>query len=298
MQFMKRIFLVVITNILVMLTIGVVLALLLAFFPDLAKLGMGYGDLMVLAILWGFGGAFASLLLSKTMAKWMSGVEVIDPATATGDARWLVQTVQRLADKAGIAMPEVGIWDSPEVNAFCTGPTKNSSLVAVSTGILRHMSKDELEGVLAHEISHAANGDMVTMTLVQGVVNSFVIFFSFVIARLLFRDRDGRGGGIAEFFVRQTLQVVLSLVAYVAVIAPFSRWREYRADAGGARLAGKQRMINALAALADSHRIPQPAGDPALATMKIDAGKGTSLFATHPSIEDRIARLRQMQGVF
>ncbi len=296
MQFMKRIFLVLVTNILVMLTIGVLLYILMGFFPALQQ--TGYGNLMILASVWGFGGAFASLLLSKVMAKWMSGVEVIDPATASGDERWLVQTVQRLADKAGIDMPEVGIWDSPEINAFCTGPTKNSSLVAVSTGILRQMNKDELEGVLAHEISHAANGDMVTMTLVQGVVNSFVIFFSFILARILLRRGGGEGhGGFAEYMLRNVLQMVLSLVAFVAVIAPFSRWREYRADAGGGRLAGKQRMINALAALADSHRIPQPSGDPAMATMKIDGGVA-SMFSTHPAIEDRIARLKQMQGVF
>jgi heat shock protein HtpX len=294
MQFMKRLFLVMVTNILVMLTIGVLMYVLMQYFPALQA--YGYGQLMIIAVVWGFGGAIVSLMLSRVMAKWMGGMRIIKPSTAQGDERWLVQTVHRLAEKAGITtMPEVGIWDSPEINAFCTGPGKNSSLVAVSTGILRHMNKDELEGVLAHEISHAGNGDMVTMTLIQGVVNSFVIFFSFIIARILMKRGDNdSGGGLAEFMVRQVLQIVLSLVAYVAVIAPFSRWREYRADAGGAQLAGRQKMIAALQALLDSQRIPQPAGDPAMATMMIRSS-AKELFSTHPRLEDRIARLRQAQ---
>jgi heat shock protein HtpX len=291
MQLVKRILLFMLTNILVMLTIGVVVAVLMAFFPQLK--GFGYSNVMVMSAIWGFGGAFISLLLSKVMAKWMSGLQVIDPATATGDERWLVQTVARLSEKAGIDMPEVGIWDSPEINAFCTGPTKNSSLVAVSTGIMARMSKDELEGVLGHEISHAANGDMVTMTLVQGVVNSFVIFFSFALTQILRgRDENDRGGGFGDFMIRSLLQMVLSLVAHVVIIAPFSRWREFRADRGGAQLTGKHKMIAALEALADSHRLPQPAGDPALATMKIDSGGVQALFSTHPPLEERIAALR------
>jgi heat shock protein HtpX len=299
MQFLKRIFLFALTNILVMISIGVLLYVLMQFFPALAQ--AGYGNLIILSGVWGFGGAIVSLLMSRVMAKWFQGVQVINPDMATGDERWLVQTVYKLAAEAGITtMPEVGIWDSPEVNAFCTGPSKNSALVAVSTGILARMSKDELEGVLGHELSHAANGDMVTMTLVQGVVNSFVIFFSFVIAQMLFRrdrddDRGGFGRGMMEYMVRNVLQMVLSLIAYVAIIAPFSRWREFRADAGGARLAGKQKMIAALEALADSHRLPLPAGaagDPALATMKIDSRQVQALFATHPSLEERIAALR------
>jgi heat shock protein HtpX len=230
----------------------------------------------------------------------MQGVQVIDPATATGDERWLLQTVHKLAANAGITtMPEVGVWDSPEVNAFCTGPSKNRSLVAVSTGILARMSKDELEGVLAHEISHAANGDMVTMTLVQGVVNSFVIFASWIIARAILRGGDKEeGGGFMEYMLRNVLQIVLSLLAYVAIIAPFSRWREFRADAGGARLAGKAKMIAALSALQDSFRLPQQAaGDPAMATMKISASSRASMFSTHPSLEERIEALKKMTVV-
>jgi heat shock protein HtpX len=296
MRFLRNVFFLIVTNVLVMLGIGVLLAVLMMFFPILRQ--TGYTELIILSTMWGFAGAIGSLLLSRVMAKWMHGVQLIDPQNATADERWLLQTVYRLAQSAGIStMPEVGIWDSPEVNAFCTGPTKNRALVAVSTGILARMDKNELEGVLGHELSHAANGDMVTMTLVQGVVNSFVIFFSFVISQALFRrgdDERGYGRSFGEYMVRNVLQMVLSMVAYVAVIAPLSRWREFRADAGSAQLAGKSKMIAALEALADSHRLPQPAGDPALAAMKIDNRAMSVLFSTHPPLEERIARLRQL----
>jgi heat shock protein HtpX len=296
MKFMKRIFLLVATNILIMLALGVIWELVIAFVPSLG--GTETGSLMALALVWGFGGAFISLLLSKRFAKWFQGVRVIDPERASLDERWLISTVHNLAREAGITgMPEVGIWDSPEVNAFCTGASKNSSLVAVSTGILQRMSHDELEGVLAHELTHAANGDMVTMTLVQGTVNSFVIFFSFILARLLVRgnNRD-RGGSFLEFFTRMVLQVALSSLAAVLIVCPFSRWREFRADAGGARLAGKNKMIAALQALQDTFRLPQgsPAAHPALDTMKISDNRKASLFSTHPSLDDRIEALRKL----
>jgi heat shock protein HtpX len=295
MGFLKRFLLVVATNILIMIALGIIYAVVLMFFPGLG--GIDNGPLMVLAVVWGFGGAFISLALSKQFAKWFQGVRVIDPNTASGDELWLVSTVHNLAREAGITgMPEVGIWDSPEVNAFCTGFSKNSSLVAVSTGILYRMNKDELEGVLAHELSHAANGDMVTMTLVQGVVNSFVIFFSFILARLLVRGNDrNRGGSWMEYLVRMVLQIALSTLAAVVIVYPFSRWREYRADAGGARLAGKAKMIGALQALQDTFRLPQgaPQASPALATMKINGGRA-SLFSTHPSLDDRIEALRKL----
>jgi len=296
-NFMKRIFLVVVTNILIMLALGVVWELVLVFVPGLR--GMENGSLLALSLVWGFGGAFISLLLSKQFAKWFQGVRIIDLNQASPDERWLIQTVRKLADQAGIRMPEVGIWDSPEVNAFCTGASKNSSLVAVSTGILQRMNHDELEGVLAHELSHASNGDMVTMTLVQGVVNSFVIFFSFILARLLVRGNDrNRGGSFMESITRMILQMALSWLAAVLIVFPFSRWREFRADAGGARLAGKAKMIAALQALQDTFRLPQGAtpveAHPALATMKISSGKRGSMFSTHPSLDDRIEALRRL----
>ena len=199
---------------------------------------------------------------------------------------------------------EVGVWVSDEINAFCTGPSRNNSLVAVSSGILRRMSHDELEGVLAHELTHASNGDMVTLTLVQGVVNTFVVFLSFIVTNLLAnalqgnRDRRDERPGFLDFFLRQIIfQAVSALIglgAYLVIIAPFSRWREFRADAGGAKLAGKGKMIAALQALQDSFRLPQPSADPAMAAMKISAPKQASLFSTHPSLDERIEALRRL----
>jgi heat shock protein HtpX len=232
---------------------------------------------------------------------------MIDPATAVGEERELLQMVARIANRAGIEMPEVGIYESPEINAFCTGPTKNDSLVAVSTGLLRRMDKAELEGVLAHEISHAANGDMVTMTLVTGVVNTLVLLISMVLTTLLASQLRGdrREEGWGDYFLRQFIfslvQGIVGLLAAVTVVLPFSRWREYRADAGGAALVGKSKMIGALEALRDNFRLPRPAlaaaeaaGDPALATFKISSLKADSLFSSHPSLDDRIERLRKM----
>jgi heat shock protein HtpX len=303
MSFIKRYFLFFLTNLLVLAMVALVLGVLSAFVPAIRE--SGYGQLLVISGLFGFGGAFVSLALSKWMAKRMQGIQVIDPTTATVDARWLVDTVHRLAKDAGITeMPEVGYWTSDEINAFCTGSSANNSLVAVSTGILNRMSRSELEGVLGHELSHASNGDMVTMTLIQGVVNTFVFFLSFIVTNVLAnalsgnrRDRDDRPG-FMDFFLRQIIfnvvQVAVGTAAYVAIIAPFSRHREFRADAGGARLAGRDKMIAALAALQDSFRLPQPAAEPALAAMKISSPGRASLFSTHPSLEERIEALRKL----
>ncbi len=297
MQFMKRIFMLVLANILIMVALDIVYTIVISLFPGLQVIANG--PLIVLSLVWGFGGAFLSLALSKQFAKWFQGVRVIDPDRAGPEERWLISTVHSLAREAGITtMPEVGIWDSPEVNAFCTGPTKNSALVAVSTGILQRMDRDELQGVLGHELSHAANGDMVTMTLIQGVVNSFVIFASFILARLLVRGDDRRrGDSFLEMVVRWVLEITLSLLANLVIVYPYSRWREYRADAGGARLAGKARMIAALRALQDTFRVPVPqgaGGHPALASFKISGRPRSALWSTHPSLEDRIAALERL----
>ena len=297
----KRVVLFLAVNLLVMLALSIVLGIATAFFPALGQNGLG--SLIFIGTLFGFGGAIISLLISKWSAKRGLGVQVIDPATASGDERWLLQTVYKLAKEAGLTgMPEVGIWDSPEVNAFCTGPSKNDSLVAVSTGILRTMNKDELEGVLGHELTHAANGDMVTMTLIQGVVNSFVLIASMIITNALRGDRDDNRG-FSGFLMRQlvfnVVNTVLGLLAFVVVVGPFSRLREFRADAGGAALAGKAKMIAGLKALQDLHRIPQPVQgpqDPNLATLMLDGGR-SSWFSTHPSLEARIARLQALPAV-
>jgi heat shock protein HtpX len=243
------------------------------------------------------GGAFISLGLSKVMAKWTMGVKVIDPASAEPGARELVNTVHNLARAAGLPkMPEVGVYDSPEVNAFATGPTRSRALVAVSTGLLQRMGQREVEGVLGHEITHVANGDMVTMTLVQGVINVFVMFFARVIAfavvQFMRGDRDRGGSWGLQYLITFVLEIVLSLLGAIAVSA-FSRWREFRADAGGARLAGRESMISALQALQRSTELVDTRQQ-ALATLKIAGKRGglALLFASHPPLEERIERLR------
>lgn len=291
MQMIKRVFLFILTNILVITTIGVVIHFL-GFDRTLNAHGINYMSLLVMCTLWGFGGSFISLLMSKTMAKMSAGVKVIDPGTRDPDGQWLVSTVHRLARQAGIEkMPEVGFYNSPEVNAFATGATKNGALVAVSAGLMQSMDRDAVEGVLGHEIAHVANGDMVSMTLVQGVINVFVLFLARVVGALMAQNsRDGQSG--SSFMVTMLLQVVLSFLGSI-VVAWFSRVREYRADAGGAALAGKQKMITALEALqvAVQRRTPV-ANQPSLATLKISSGGLSSLFSTHPPLSARIARLK------
>jgi heat shock protein HtpX len=288
-------------NILVMVTITVILGLLRVgrFFP-----AGGLAGLAVFCLVWGFAGAFVSLALSRLMAKWFMGVRTVPPETSDPRLRQLVETVHDLARHAGLPkLPEVGIYESEEVNAFATGPTKSRALVAVSTGLLQRMGAPEIEGVLGHEITHISNGDMVTMTLIQGVINAFVLFLSRVLAFAIsqaLRSRDDRdsGGGWLQFLLVPIFQIVFSLLGSL-VVCWFSRVREFRADAGGARLAGRDNMINALRALARLH-------DPELAaiegqrsqsfqSLKISGqqSKWLSLFATHPPIEERIARLEQ-----
>ncbi len=301
MKIAKRVFLFLAVNVLVVATISIVLSAL-GVRPYLTARGLDLGSLAIFCLVWGFGGAFISLGLSRVMAKWGMGVKLIDPGTPDPAAQELVSTVHRLAQSAGLrTMPQVGIYDSDEVNAFATGPTKNRSLVAVSTGLLRRLRRDEVEGVLGHEIAHVANGDMVTMTLVQGVVNAFTMFLARVVAYFvaqLFR-RDEEGGGISHvvyFVATLVFDIAFSILGSI-VVAWFSRLREFRADAGGAQLAGRDRMVGALEALQRTYGIVDPAdSQAAVQTLKI-SGHPRGLmkfFSTHPPLETRIARLKMM----
>lgn len=295
MAMFKRIFLFAAVNILVLVTLSFSLQLL-GVRPYLTAYGVDYRSLMSFCLVWGMGGAFISLGLSRIMAKWMMGVQVVDPQAATGDAADLVQRVHRLARAAGLpAMPEVGIYQSPELNAFATGPTKSRALVAVSSGLLSRMNEGEIEGVLGHEITHIANGDMVTMTLIQGVVNAFVMFFARAIAYALSQNVREENRRTTQIFATIALEVVLSLLGAI-VVAWFSRRREYRADKGGARLAGSRKMIDALKSLQRGLETVGVESNQALATLKI-SGRPSGLFAllaTHPPLEDRIVRLERM----
>ena len=255
--------------------------------------GLDMNALLVFSAAFGFGGAFISLALSKWMAKRSMRVQVIG-TPSTQQERWLLQTVERQAQRAGIGMPEVGIFPSDVVNAFATGMRRNNALVAVSSGLLRQMTPDEAEAVLAHEVAHVANGDMVTMGLLQGVLNTFVIFLSRVIGHVVDRVvfRNERGFGIGYFVVSIVAQIVLSILATIVVMW-FSRWREFRADAGGANLAGRQKMVAALQRLQQNQAEDLP-GE--LAAFGINGGRPTglrALFMSHPPLEDRIAALQK-----
>lgn len=289
---MKRIFLFVLTNLAVVVVLGVV-ASLLGVNRYLTANGLNLGALLVFAALMGFGGAIISLLISKPVAKWSSGVQVID-GTEGPDEAWIVNTVRKFADQAGIGMPEVGVFQG-EPNAFATGAFKNNALVAVSTGLLQGMTREEVEAVIGHEVAHIANGDMVTMTLIQGVMNTFVVFLSRVIGYLvdsfLSRGEQRSGPGIGYWVTTIVLDILLGFVAAM-IVAWFSRQREFRADAGAAKLMGrKQPMIHALARLGGMVPGELPKG---LQTAGITSGVG-KLFSTHPPIEERIAALQNAQ---
>jgi heat shock protein HtpX len=289
----KRIALFLLTNVLVMLTISI-LVQLLGLRSGLGAHGIDYGHLMLFCLVWGMAGSFISLALSRVMAKRMMGVRVIDPNTRDANERALLETVHTLARGARLpAMPEVGYYESDEVNAFATGPTRARALVAVSSGLLRRMKRDEVEGVLGHEISHVANGDMVTMTLLQGVVNAFVMFLARVIAFAVSQGVREESRGTVNFVVVIVLQLALSLLGAMVVMA-FSRWREFRADRGGAGLAGTGKMIAALERLRRTDELVDNRQE-AFATFKIAGAPSrfSSLMASHPSLEDRIARLQQ-----
>lgn len=297
MKIGKRILLFVGVNILIIGTISTLMAVFNVQ-PYLSEKGIDYESLLVFCALWGFGGAFISLALSRVMAKWMMGVKVIDPATTDPELRGLVSRVHELSRRAGLeTMPEVGYYESDELNAFATGPSKNRSLVAVSTGLLRQMDRREVDGVLAHEVAHIANGDMVTMTLVQGVVNVFVMFLARVIGFFASQFVSEERRSLVQFGIVIALEIALGFLGMI-VVGFFSRRREYRADAGGASLSGRENMIAALERLKANHKLPADAdGQPALATLKISgkAGGFWSLFSTHPDLDDRIQRLRRVK---
>lgn len=282
----KRIFLFLLTNIAVVVTISTILSVLGV------RPGDGLGPLAIFCLIWGMGGALISLAISRWMAKRAMGVQLVDGNTGNADADWLYRTVEKLAQQANLPMPEVGIYNSPEVNAFATGPSKKRSLVAVSTGILRAMKRNELEAVLAHEMSHIGNGDMVTMTLLQGVMNAFVMFAARIIASIVAgQSKSERGSDGIYFLVRIVVEIVLGIAGSL-VTAWFSRYREFRADAGGASLAGTGNMVAALQRLAEGPQGVDPRA-PALASFKISgAPKFMALFSTHPPLEVRIAALR------
>lgn len=291
---MRRIALFIGTNLAVLLLLSIVCHL---FGIDRMAAARGYGGmsgLLIYAAVFGMGGAFISLAISKWSAKWSTGARVIEQPQ-NDDERWLLDTVRRHAQNAGIGMPEVAIYDAPEMNAFATGMTKNSSLVAVSTGLLQQMDREQVAAVLGHEIGHVANGDMVTLTLIQGVLNTLVILAARIVGRAvdswLSGGRDNRGGGIGYFVVVMVLQLVFGLFASM-IVAAFSRWREFRADAAGAKFAGRGAMISALQRLQANH------GESSLP--KTMAAFGISgplaegfqrLFMSHPPLDQRIAAL-------
>jgi heat shock protein HtpX len=288
---MKRIILLVATNFAILLVLSITMQLLGIDQMLTQETGLNLYGLLLMAGIFGFGGSFISLLISKWMAKMAVGAHVIEvPANQT--ERWLVDTVKRQAEKAGIGMPEVAIYEAPDINAFATGWNRNDALVAVSTGLLANMSQDEAEAVLGHEVSHVANGDMVTLTLIQGVLNTFVIFLSrvigFVIDRVVFKVE--RGQGPAFFITVIVAQIVLGILASIIVMW-FSRWREFRADAGGAALAGRQKMVAALERLKLNQE--QSALPAQISAFGISGKSGiTRLFMSHPPLEERIAALQ------
>ena len=291
----KRIGLFLITNIAIMVMFGLILNLT-GFRGYFNEQGIDYQALLLFCGIWGFLGAFVSLAMSKMMAKWMMGVKIVEPNGPYAD---LVEMVHRFSKQAGInKMPEVGVYDSPEVNAFATGPSKNNSLVAVSTGLLCSMNRDEVEGVVAHEVGHVANGDMVTMTLVQGVVNTFVLFFAkiaaFAVSNALKGDDDRGGLGYLGYIVTEiAFQIVFGILGSV-IVAFYSRSREYRADAAGARLAGREKMVAALQKLKSNYEngVFEHNGE-AMSALKISTKPSgfKSLFSTHPPLDARIEAL-------
>lgn len=292
----KRIFLFLLVNFLILITISLTFYFL-GIGNYLNQNGIDYQSLAVFCLGWGMGGAFISLGLSRLMAKWMMGVQVIDPNTSDPTLSWLVNTVYKLARAAGLnKMPEVGVYDSPEINAFATGPTRNRALVAVSSGMLRNMNDEQIEGVLGHEISHISNGDMVTMTLLQGIINAIVMFLARVIAffvtRIITRNSDKDSSSL-RYLLTFVLEIVLSFFGMM-VVAAFSRYREFKADEGGATLAGREKMISALEGLLETLAYADMTHKESLSAFKISGTpRFLRLLATHPPLEERIKRLKR-----
>ena len=292
---MKRIGMFLLVNLLILTTIGIVTSVL-GVNAYMTSSGLDYYSLFIFAAIVGFSGSIISLLLSKWMAKKMMNVQVLNPDShLNAQESQLVNMVHNLARQAGIQkMPEVGIYPSPEVNAFATGPSRNNSLVAVSSGLLARMDQQAVEGVIAHEMAHIANGDMVTMTLLQGVINTFVVFLSRIVAYVLSALVREELAGVVHFACIIVFQILLSILGSIAVMA-FSRHREFAADQGGAQLAGRQKMIHALESLQSTVSLVDNRGQEALQTFKISGKKRgglAQLLATHPTLDDRIARLK------
>jgi heat shock protein HtpX len=294
----KRILLLVATNIAILLVLSISAQIIMNLFGlQFDGTGLNLPYLLVFASILGFGGSFISLAISKWMAKRSTGAQVIvTPRNAT--EQWLVDTVRRQAKQAGIGMPEVAIYNAPDVNAFATGMNRNNALVAVSSGLLNSMDRDEAEAVLAHEITHVANGDMITLTLIQGVVNTFVIVLSRVVGYIVDRVilKNERGYGLGYFVSTMVAQLVLSILASMIVMW-FSRWREFRADRGGAKLAGRGKMIAALERLQRAHQPPLLPNQMAAFGISGHVGQGLrKLFMSHPPLEVRIAALQQLKS--
>lgn len=295
---LKRIFLFALTNILVIATISIITTAL-GLHGYLTSYGLDYTNLAIFCAVWGMAGSFISLLLSKTMAKWAMGVVIINSKSATREERFLLDIVQAYTRRLNLpSMPEVGLYHSPELNAFATGPSQNNALVAVSSGLLANMNPDEIDGVIGHEMSHIANGDMVTMTLLQGIVNAFVLFFSRILAytvSMAFSKNQDREEG-PSFLIYNLMIIVFDILFTLLgslVVAAFSRQREFRADAGGAHLAGRDKMIAALKRLQSAIGYEDDRA-PSLAALKImHQPSWLELFSSHPPLEQRIARLLQ-----
>lgn len=296
MIWLKRIGLFVLTNVLIMTTVGIAWSILSTYFGISGQ----FAYIVVFSGVAGFGGALISLFISKWMAKTMYGVKVIDPKTADPQLRWLVEKVHSMAKAARLPkMPEVGVYESPDTNAFATGPSKSNSLVAVSTGLLRQMNNNEVEGVLAHEVAHIANGDMVTMTLIQGVVNTFALLFSRILANILSSNVDEKYRHLVYMACTIAGDILFTLLGSI-VVNYYSRAREYRADAGGARFSSRENMIAALKRLQTATQMPYQSDEKdQMAALKISSSRKSglvALFMTHPPLEDRIRQLERARG--